>query len=86
MSTKLSLLICGDGSFVRTTGQSAGGGAGWSASSGGSESTRGRWRTQGGVIYTSGGAGGWAPYARYYVEGAKLMFTFQNGQREVWYR
>lgn len=85
LSTKLSLLICRDGKFTRTVGDSAGGGAGWSAESSGSESTRGRWRTQAGVIYTNSGAG-WEAYARYYVEGAKLMLTFSGGQREIWYR
>ncbi len=85
MSTKLSLLICGDGSFTRTVGDSVGGGAGWSGENRGADSTRGKWRTQGKIIYTNGG-GGWTPYARYYVEGAKLMLTFDNGSREIWYR
>jgi len=85
MSTKLSLLICGDGSYAHTVGDSVGGGAGWSGESRGSESKRGRWRTQAGIIYVNYGAG-WELYARYYVEGVKLMLTFESGQREIWYR
>jgi hypothetical protein len=81
----LSLLICADGSFVKSTGDSVGGGAGWSAENRGTDSTRGRWRTQQGVIYIQNGAG-WEAYARYYVEVSKLMLTFSNGQREIWYR
>ena len=86
MATRLALLICADGSYVRTVGETVGGGAGWSAESGGSESTRGRWRSEGGVIYIRSTMGGWEPYARYYVEGARLMLTFEDGQREVWSR
>jgi hypothetical protein len=85
MSTKLSLLICPDGSYLRAVGDSVGGGAGWSGESRGADATRGRWRTQGGIVYVNGGAG-WEAYARYYVEGSKLMLTFESGSREIWYR
>ena len=85
MSTKLSLLICADGSYTSTTGDSVGGGAGWSADNRGSDSIRGRWRTQDGIIWVNSGAG-WEAYARYYAEGAKLMLTFESGSKEIWYR
>ena len=86
MSTRMSLLICQEGTYVRTVGDTVGGGAGWSAESRGSDSTRGRWRTEGGMILIQSSFGGWEPYARYYVEGGSLMLTFDNGQREVWHR
>ena len=40
----------------------------------------GKWKTEGKVIYVDEGYG-WQPYARYYVEGYDLMFTFENGKR-----
>jgi hypothetical protein len=85
LSTKLSLLICADGSYTSTTGDSVGGGAGWGAESRGSDSIRGRWRTEASILYINTGAG-WETYARYYVEGAKMMLTFESGQKEIWYR
>lgn len=86
MSTRMSLLICPEGTYVRTVGGTVGGGAGWSAESGGSDSTRGQWRTEGGAIFIRSGVMGWEHYARYYVEGGSLMLTLGNGEREVWHR
>jgi len=86
MSTKLSLLICEDGSFIHSVGDAVGGGGGWHGESNGApDSSRGRWRTDNGIVYTAAGAG-WQPHARYYLEAGKLMFTFDDGKREVWYR
>lgn len=66
------LEISADGGYAKWTGQ-------------GSGAIRGRWRTQGGVVYSAEGAG-WEPYARYFVEGGSLMLTFGDGSREVWHR
>jgi len=86
MSTKLSLLICEDGSFVHTVGDAVGGGGDWHGESkGDGSSTRGRWRTENSIVYTAESTD-FQPYARYYLEAGKLMFTFENGKREVWYR
>lgn len=85
LSTKLSLLICADGSYTSTTGDSVGGGAGWSGENRGSDAIKGRWRTQASILYVNSGRG-WETYARYYVEGAKMMLTFESGQKEIWYR
>ncbi len=85
LSTKLSLLICADGSYVSTTGDQVGGGAGWGGENRGSDAIRGRWRTQARILYVNSGRG-WETYARYYVEGAKMMLTFESGQKEIWYR
>jgi hypothetical protein len=82
MATDHWLVIRPDGTFTVGTGGSAGGGAAGSFSSGGSEGTSGRWKTQGAVVYVEDG--GWQPYARFYREGDSLMFTFGNGKREVW--
>jgi hypothetical protein len=77
------LRINADGTFEQGAGRAAGGGAGWSASSGnGTEVVgRGKWSTKGNIVHVDG-----APYARYYVEGSKLMFTFGDGSRQIWYR
>jgi hypothetical protein len=86
MSTRISLLVCEDGSFVRRAGDTVGGGGGWHMEGGSSDGgTRGRWRTEGNVVLVDDGTG-WVPYARYYVEGNQLLFTFSDGSREVWKR
>jgi hypothetical protein len=86
MSTQYFLTISANGTYSMRTGRSAGGGAGWGASSGGGGAiASGKWKTQGKVVMVSEG-GPYQPYARYYVEAQKLMFTFSNGNREIWYR
>jgi len=86
MSTRISLVVCPDGSFVRKAGDTVGGGGGWHMEGQSSDSgTRGRWRTEGNVVMVDDGTG-WVPYARYYVEGNQLLFTFSDGSREVWKR
>ena len=35
---------------------------------------------------TTATCAGWAPYARYYVEGGRMLFTFGDGSRQVWTR
>jgi hypothetical protein len=87
MSTQYFLQINPDGSYVYSIGRSAGGGAGWGMDSGPGESIPGQWKTSQRVVYIQErGVGQWIPYARYYVEGNRLMFTFDNGNREIWYR
>lgn len=87
VATQMSLLICADGTYARKAGETVGGGAYWhyESGSGSDKVTRGRWRTEGNIVYIDSGMG-WEPYARYYIEGNSLMFTFQNGNREVWSR
>lgn len=89
MSTRISLVVCADGSYVRQAGDTVGGGGGWSYEGGssGDNGVRGRWRTEGNVVMVDDGSGaGWVPYARYYIEGNQLLFTFSSGSREVWKR
>lgn len=78
-----------DGSFVSGSGRAVAGGTGWSGSSGGGgDEVRGYWRTEGQILYVSGqpSGGQWMPLGRYYVEGARLLFTDLQGNREVWSR
>ncbi|HLT46974.1 MAG TPA: hypothetical protein VK002_07080 [Rubricoccaceae bacterium] len=90
-TTRLSLQVNPDGTYLYGDGSVSIGGANdygsYSGSSGGGAVTRGRWRTEGGVVYVQEeGSPGWAPYARYYVEGNQMMFTFGDGSRQVWSR
>jgi hypothetical protein len=82
------LRINQDGSFALGGGRAVGGGADWGGDTGtgGTEET-GFWKTENRVVYVQGaGGGGWQPYARYYVEATKLMFTFGDNSRQIWYR
>lgn len=45
----------------------------------------GRWKTQGNILYIQEG-GQWVPYARYYVEDGKLLLTYEDGSRKLFYR
>lgn len=82
-----TLVISGDGTFVLGPGEFAGGGPGVSgSSSGGGAQATGQWATSDEVVYVSDGSSGWEPYARFYVEPGKLMFTFADGSRQLWYR
>lgn len=86
-ASKQYLEIGASGSFRTGAGKTVGGGAGWSMG-GGSGVTitgRGKWKSSGRVVYVNSGSG-WSAYARYYTTGAKLMFTFANGSRQIWYR
>ena len=74
-----------DGTFTVATGDMVGGGGLGAVESRGGESMSGRWKTEGGVVFV-GESGRWQPFARYYVEGSSMMFTFQDGTRQVWYR
>lgn len=77
-----------DGTYRFGPGRVIGGGdAGTFDSGTGGGGNGGRWRTQGQILYTMElGDMGWEPYARYYVEGNKVLLTFGNGSREIWHR
>ncbi len=80
------LILQPNGTYVYGDGKIAGGGAGVSGSSGGGGvQSQGQWKTENSVIYINEGAG-WQAYARYYVEGASMMFTFGDGSKQVWKR
>jgi hypothetical protein len=86
-ASKEYLRITADGRFQLGSGKAVAGGGGWSMGSGdGVEITaQGQWKTQGSQVHINEG-GGWQAFARYYVEGNKLMFTFGDGSRQIWYR
>jgi hypothetical protein len=82
------LRINPDGSFALGGGRAVGGGANWGGDTGsGGVDETGFWKTENRVVYVqSAGGGGWQPYARYYAEATKLMFTFGDESRQIWYR
>ena len=82
------LTIHGDGTFLLGGGRAVGGGAGWGGDTGsGGVEERGYWKSEGRIVYVQApGTGQWQPYARYYVEAQKLMFTFGDGSRQILYR
>lgn len=73
-----------DGSYVYGDAQIAGGGDGYSFNSGeGSGNETGRWKTENSMIYINEGYG-WQAYARYYIEGSSMLFTFEDGSKQLW--
>lgn len=87
MSTQYFLLINQDGSYRYEIGKSAGGGPGSGIESSGGDVTVGQWKTSDRIVHLrERGSMQWVPYAYYYVEPAKLMFKFNDGSSEIWYR
>jgi len=86
-TTRLNMQINGDGTYLYGKGNVSLGGAYQGNTGRSGDVTAGQWRTQGGVVYVmEQGGSQWAPHARYYVEGSSLMFTFGNGNRQLWNR
>ncbi len=87
MSTQYFLIINQDGSYKYMIGKSAGGGPGTGIESSGGDVTVGEWKTSNRIVYIKQqGSAQWTPYAYYYVEPSKLMFKFDSGSNEIWYR
>ena len=90
-TTRFVLRIHPDGTYTYGEGQVTMGGStpygSYSGNSGGGDVTTGRWRTQGNIVYIQEpGVSQWQPYARYYVEGNRMLFTFGDGSRQLWHR
>lgn len=45
-----------------------------------------RWQSDGTTIYVSSDAAQWAPLARYELSGQRLLLTYYDGSRQLWYR
>lgn len=74
-----------DGSMVWTDGRTAGGGPDVSMDSGTGDVHPAKWKTESNAVWLDGG-NGWEYYGKYYQEGGSLMFTFNNGKKQVWER
>lgn len=90
--TQVFMQVNPDGTYAYGNGRvMAGGSNAYGSVSGdtgyGDDVSRGKWRTQNSIIYImEPGYNQWIPYACYYVEGGKMMLTFENGSKEIWYR
>lgn len=83
-ATEWRLTLGADGSF-RQVGRTVGGGPDVSGDSGDGAVAAGRWRTSNGRIEVDAGAG-FSPHAQYICDGARVMFTLANGDKQVWVR
>ncbi|RMF59347.1 MAG: hypothetical protein D6748_06600 [Calditrichaeota bacterium] len=87
VASQVFLYINSDGTFRYGDARTMAGGANWSGSVGGSETTSGRWRSKNGVFQVMlDGTSQWIPLAKYYLQPGKLLFNGFDGSRELWYR
>lgn len=82
------LILNADGTYVYGDAQAVGSGIGVSFDAGGDgPGERGRWRTEGDVLYQGDVAGAaFAPYARFEVDQQSLLLLFPDGSKRLWSR
>ncbi len=87
-TTQETMQVHPDGTFVLGGGQVSVSGSFFSGNTGGGgETLHGFWQTQGNIVYVRGqGQTQWVPFARYYIENGRMLLTFGDGSRQVWYR
>lgn len=86
-ATTTDMQIFADGRYLYGNGRVIGGGdAGSFDSGGGGDVTRGFWKTDNREVYTSTDGQNWERYCRYVIDGGTMMFTFPNGEKQLWYR
>lgn len=73
-----------DGSFVQAS-RSAGGTGGVSANNEPQVVAQGKWKTDQKVLWVDTG-NGFQPFVRYLVDAQNMMFSFQDGSRQLWNR
>ena len=77
------MIVNADGTYEYGEGKAAGEGLQVE----GGPTSRGHWRTHGQYLhFKEAGAQHWVPLARYYVEANKMLLTYGDGEREIWYR
>ncbi|MDJ0974402.1 MAG: hypothetical protein QNJ98_08090 [Planctomycetota bacterium] len=85
--TDTFMTIRADGTFRHGDTNLAAGTGAVGATSRGSDAVEGQWKTQNRQLYArTNSQEPWQHVARYYIEGAKLLATLPNGEREVWTR
>jgi hypothetical protein len=86
MVSEIYMNISADGTYTYGDGQIAGGDYNTSFESGGNSGhSTGQWKTENQHVYINEGYG-WQRYARYYVEGNSMLFTFDDGTKQLWER
>lgn len=87
MVTDTFMTLRADGTFRHGDTNMAGGTGAVGASSRGGDAVEGTWKTQNRQLYArTSPSEPWQYIARYYIEGAKLLATLPDGEREVWTR
>jgi hypothetical protein len=87
MATQLRMAIRADGTLVDLGSRSAGGIPGVSFDTGlegGGDVAE--WRTRGDVLEVSYAGSAWVALATFVVEGDRLLLTYYDGDRRLWYR
>lgn len=75
-----------NGVIIISDGRTAGGGPTSSLDTGDGDTHAGIWKTESKTLYTKEQGGQWGVYAKYYVDGDSMMFTYNNGRKQVWER
>jgi hypothetical protein len=88
LTTQTIMVLDAGGDFEQGEGRVVGGGAGFSFDTGsGQERDVGQWRSEGEIVYVTGaGLNQWIPCCRYYVEGGRMLLTFDDGSRQIWHK
>jgi len=84
-ATDYHMSLFADGTMTYREGRTAGGGPDASIDSGDSENTQLQWKAEGQIVYVNGGQG-WEYLAKYAVDNANLLMTYQNGSKKIWER
>jgi hypothetical protein len=89
MTSEQVLIFHADGSYTYGQGRAVAGGSGWSFDGGqGGGTERGRWRTEGEILYLAGQSGQWQRIGRYGMteDGQTMRITYDRGGRKLWSR
>jgi hypothetical protein len=82
-ATDWHLQINSNGTYIYGEGRTVGGGPDSSIDSGDGRSEKGQWKAENQFVWLYDGER-WQRYAKYYQEGNNLMFTFDNGSKQIW--
>ena len=85
MASQWRFIFKNDGSFLYGDAKMSGGDALASAQSTGGDYYKGTWKTEKDTIYLNEGQG-WVPYAKYYIEGDRLLMTISDESKKIWFR
>lgn len=85
VASDYTMVVNADGTYAYGEGRIAGGGSSRSFDSGTGGSVAGHWMSQNNQLMVNDG-GGWNYYASYMCDGARLLLTFPNGNKQIWER
>jgi hypothetical protein len=86
-ATDTWLILKADGTYEYGYSKGGAGGAGGSIITDRGDASTGKWRCENRILlYQEAGSSAWQGFARYYVEGEKMMLTYDDGSKKIWYR